>query len=321
MPSTTEAVLLILGVLLIIIALAGNAVKAFEIELPAVTGKGARIALLGLGSFFVVFSLWLLVRDDTAPTPTPTPSAESVAASSPTPNTPAATSTPPTLQSATAIVTPQPTTPAQQPTSAPAGQVIEVGQTVTGRLFGGEVGTWTVRGSSTPLDVILDVGPNGNALILVHDAQNIQTAYVDAQSGPEERLINFFVPDGEVYTILVQNSNNTQVDYELTVVRSPPPSQISIGETVQGELYFNEGVEWIFRDGPAAVNITLNVGPHGNALLILKDPTGAEREYVDVQTGPEERLLSYRIPAAGEYRLVVRNVNNNRTQYTLAVQP
>jgi hypothetical protein len=96
--------------------------------------------------------------------------------------------------------------------------------------------------------------------------------------------------------------------------------RIGIGQTVTGTLYYNEANSWVFADGPATVNIILDVGPFGEALLFLIDPQGVEREYVDAQSGSEERLMFYEIPTAGDYTIAVRNTENTQTDYRLSVE-
>ncbi|HMQ33672.1 MAG TPA: hypothetical protein PKD53_23270, partial [Chloroflexaceae bacterium] len=225
-------------------------------------------------------------------------------------------------------------TAAQAPATAPAagqtpagaaapqpGEAIGPGQTVTGTLIGSEAAMWSVAGGHGPLDLVLDVGPFGDALMIVEDGAGARRDYVDAQSGPEERLVGLEIPAGETYRVTVRNSSNAQVDYSLAVSATPPPRPVALGETVAGELYYNEGATWLFEGGPATIDVTVELGPGGDALLLVFDPGGVRREYVDAQTGPQERLLGYEIPSAGAYRLVVRNTHNTPTSYTLAVGP
>lgn len=87
-----------------------------------------------------------------------------------------------------------------------------------------------------------------------------------------------------------------------------------------GTLFFNEGNEWHFSDGPATINIVLDVGSHGDALLMLFDPDQVQCEYVDAQRGGEERLMNYTIPDDGDYTIFVRNSNNEQADYTLTVE-
>jgi hypothetical protein len=97
-------------------------------------------------------------------------------------------------------------------------------------------------------------------------------------------------------------------------------NHIRLNQTVTGTLYFNEAGVWIFDEGPATITIILDVGPYGEAVLILRDPAGVDREYVDAQSGSEERLVNYTIPTAGEYSILVRNSNNTQVDYTLTVE-
>jgi hypothetical protein len=95
---------------------------------------------------------------------------------------------------------------------------------------------------------------------------------------------------------------------------------IQLNQPVSGTLYYNEAGVWIFSGGPADVTIILDVGPYGEALIILKDPDGVERAYVDAQHGREERLVNFNIPTDGEYTILVRNSLNTQVDYTLIVE-
>jgi hypothetical protein len=98
-------------------------------------------------------------------------------------------------------------------------------------------------------------------------------------------------------------------------------NRIRLNQTVEGTLYFDEAGVWIFSDGPVAVTITLDVTPFGSALIILRDPEGVERAYVDQQS-PQgvTRLVNFTIPTGGDYIILVRNTENEQVNYTLTVQ-
>ena len=51
----------------------------------------------------------------------------------------------------------------------------------------------------------------------MRDPLGVDRAYVDEQSPGIARLVDFFMPTDEDYTILVRNAQNMQVDYTLTV--------------------------------------------------------------------------------------------------------
>ena len=95
---------------------------------------------------------------------------------------------------------------------------------------------------------------------------------------------------------------------------------IQLNQTVTGTLYFDEAGIWIFNDGPATITVILDVGPFGEALIIIRDPDGIDRAYVDSQGGSEERLVNYTIPTDGKYSILVRNSLNTEVNYTLTVE-
>jgi hypothetical protein len=96
---------------------------------------------------------------------------------------------------------------------------------------------------------------------------------------------------------------------------------ISLNQTVTGTLYGPEAVIWTFSEGPATVTIILDVGPFGDALIIVKDPSGVDRAYMDQQKKQGvTQLVNFFIPTEGNYTIWVRNAANEQADYTLTVQ-
>lgn len=110
-------------------------------------------------------------------------------------------------------------------TTPTSGNHIGLNQTVTGTLYYDEAGVWIFSDGPATVTVILDMRPYGSALIILKDPTDVERAYVDEQSPGIARLVNFLIPDSGDYTILVRNTQNSQVDYTLTVqdALTPPP--------------------------------------------------------------------------------------------------
>jgi hypothetical protein len=98
------------------------------------------------------------------------------------------------------------------------------------------------------------------------------------------------------------------------------PHTIGLDQSVTGSLTPNQGHSWLFGDGPATVDVTLDVGPHGDGLIIVLDSHGTERAYVDSNHADgKERLLNFRIPDSGNYTISVYNTNSSSVNYDLTV--
>ena len=110
-------------------------------------------------------------------------------------------------------------------TTPTSGNHIGLNQTVTGTLYYDEAGIWVFSDGPATVTVILDMRPYGSALIILKDPSDVERAYVDEQSPGIARLVNFSIPDSGDYTILVRNTQNSQVNYTLTVqdALTPPP--------------------------------------------------------------------------------------------------
>jgi hypothetical protein len=96
---------------------------------------------------------------------------------------------------------------------------------------------------------------------------------------------------------------------------------ITLNQTVKGTLYGAEAGTWIFSEGPARVTMILDVSPFGSALIIVRDPSGVDRAYMDQQKSPGvTQLVDFFIPTEGDYTILVRNAANEQVDYTLTVQ-
>jgi len=107
---------------------------------------------------------------------------------------------------------------------------------------------------------------------------------------------------------------------ETTVEAGNTENYIGLNQTVTGTLYFDEAGVWFFNEGPAIITVILNVGPFGEALIMLQDTNGVERAYVDSQSGSEERLVNFTIPTNDRYTILVRNTLNIQVDYTLTIE-
>ena len=116
-------------------------------------------------------------------------------------------------------------------------------------------------------------------------------------------------------TTTAQTSNTTGS------TQVPDNKRIRLNQTITGTLYGADAGTWIFNEGPARVTIILDVSPFGSALIIVRDPSGVDRAYMDQQKSPGvTQLVDFFIPTTGDYTILVRNAANEQVDYTLTVQ-
>ncbi len=206
---------------------------------------------------------------------------------------------------------------------------IKLGQTVSveRKPPGMNSDTWLFRDGPATVDIILEGSENVNFLIRIYDKSSlnyddvIPGGYVDFnKSGGGQELTFFEIPDDGNYVIAITGDRNIASTYQLTVVESVP-EQISLNSTVEGSVTGpNPGV-WLFNDGPATINITLEVGPRDRGLLMLFDEFNGQLGYIDTPDADGKlRLENILIPDESNYMIVVRDANNDGTQYTLTVE-
>lgn len=95
---------------------------------------------------------------------------------------------------------------------------------------------------------------------------------------------------------------------------------IALGETVEGELAEAEKHGWIFAEGPALIDITLEPGEEMDAVLEIYNPdneliTSSDEPF----KGSTEELTGVEIPDDGEYTIVIREFFDEPGPYTLTV--
>jgi hypothetical protein len=96
---------------------------------------------------------------------------------------------------------------------------------------------------------------------------------------------------------------------------------IGLDETVSGDMTDEQAHSWVFAQGPATINITLQVSENMDGVLEVYDPEGELLVFGDSGfTGEEERLVNVNIPTDGEYLIVVRDFFGDGGSYTLSVE-
>jgi hypothetical protein len=96
---------------------------------------------------------------------------------------------------------------------------------------------------------------------------------------------------------------------------------IALGESVQASLRADEAHAWIFRDGPARIDIVVQAGADLDAVLELYGPDYELIQRVDRSfAGGEEIAAAVDIPDDEDYTIVVRDFFDEGGDYTLSVR-
>lgn len=95
---------------------------------------------------------------------------------------------------------------------------------------------------------------------------------------------------------------------------------IGLGESVEGDMAQDESHSWVFNDGPAVIDITLQ-GDDLDGVLELYDSNYDLLESMDSTfTGEAEVLFAIDIPDDDDYTIVVRDYFGDPADYTLSVE-
>lgn len=237
-------------------------------------------------------------------------------ASQPIPATPTATFTP---SSPEASPPPELTPPTATPT---AGDVIEPGAAVEGRLTEGQPGAaYTFEGAAGDVVTITLTSDDFDPFLRLRDASGAELATDDDSGGSLNAQIAFFrLPASGVYTILVESYDGRVGAYSLrlspTTIRRIEYTQ-TVSDRLEGE---GQTAGYTFR-GQAGdvVTIRLTSADFDSYLTLSRADTGDKLISDDDSAGQRNALIGpYTLPDTGDYLILVRSYDNTgRGAYTL----
>ncbi len=119
----------------------------------------------------------------------------------------------------------------------------------------------------------------------------------------------------------VDSEDEMEVDTPTIELDAAIQGNIGLGETVEGELGTAEKQGWVFAEGPAIIDVTLQPSAEMDVVLELY---GTNNELISSSdqsfTSDAETLLAIEIPDDGEYTIVVREFFDVAGPYSLTVE-
>lgn len=120
--------------------------------------------------------------------------------------------------------------------------------------------------------------------------------------------------------IVIDDGGDDSSTGELDELGAIRQGSIGLNETVDGNLGEGESHSWVFNEGPAVIDITLQ-GDDLDGVMELYDSNYDLLESMDSTfTGDEEILFAVDIPDDDDYYIVVRDYFGDPADYTLSIE-
>jgi len=217
----------------------------------------------------------------------------------------------------------------------PIGNFYDAGDLVYGAvntetLQGQEAQAWFLQGQAgdhilvrvTPRSANLDL----DVWLLNPAVERIAAADEFAAGEPE--TIELTLNDDGPYIVLVRDFNGEPGEYEIALGAAPAATPetagvLSYGDAVIGAVNPGTAVAWTFSaEAGDVINIALQAGDSsGDLVLQLVGPDGVTAREVDAgPAGGDEAIRAYVVPAAGQWRIVLREFFSGMANYRLSLE-
>ena len=186
------------------------------------------------------------------------------------------------------------------------------------RFYGTEGDVVTIR--AEPASIMMDLA------LSLEDVEGVVLATADDRFIGAEEIGGYELPATDGYNIRVQDYGGSGGSYTLMLELDTGEGEtaggvIVLGETVAGLLAAGQEAVWTF-DGQAdqAIIIILQPSEGRDAVLTLQDAEGEVVVASDSGYRGDEERIEGRLPAAGSYRILVREFYGEPMEYTLTLE-
>ena len=197
-------------------------------------------------------------------------------------------------------------------------------------LQGQEAHAWFLQGKAGD-HILVRVTPRSANLDLdvwLLDAAVERVAAADEFAAGEPETMELTLDADGQYIVLVRDFNGEPGEYEIALGAAPAATpetagMLGYGDAVIGAVQPGTAVAWTFS---AAAGDVINVAAQaadssGDLVLQLVGPDGlTAREVDDSPAGGDEAIRAYVVPAAGQWRVVLREFFNGMANYRLTLE-
>jgi len=196
-------------------------------------------------------------------------------------------------------------------------------------LQGQEAQAWFFQGRAGDhiLVRVTPLGPGLDLDVWLLDANLARVAAVDAFAAGEPETIELTLSADGQYIVLVRDFRGVPGEYEIALGAAPIATPenagaLSYGDIIIGGIRPNTAVAWSFNaQAGDVIDLTATPGESSSDLVLqLQGPDGLTALEVDAASaGAAETVNAFIIPAAGTWRVVLREYFGQAASYRLAL--
>jgi hypothetical protein len=173
----------------------------------------------------------------------------------------------------------------------------------------------------SPLDPVMDLD------IWLLDPELNEVAVKDEFLSGESEKIEQLLPKNGQYLVLVREFFGESGEYEIALNLGGGDDieiagTLSYSQTVEGEFPSGKQAGWLFT-GIQGDIVNVNVStrnPERDLVIVLLDPVGVAAVTVDATlSGLPERLVAFRLPADGQWTILIQEFFNEGSDYELTL--
>ncbi|MEM7112769.1 MAG: serine/threonine-protein kinase [Chloroflexota bacterium] len=198
---------------------------------------------------------------------------------------------------------------------------IELDETGFGDVGPGEEDVWVYTGETAFVTIIVEGEPTNNLILMVFPPDSEEPEYYSdfLPVGRGEQLL-YTLEDG--YQLLVEDTQHVGGPYTITV-EPFEPTPIGLDEEITGEIIGANPEVFVFEDGPADVDVILELSPKDVGVISIYEPEDGSPDdwlyYSDQQDSLGMIVLeNIELPAAAHY-IWIRDVMNDGADFSLTL--
>jgi hypothetical protein len=192
-----------------------------------------------------------------------------------------------------------------------------------------EAHAWFFQGQAGD-HILVRVTPRGPGLdpdVWLLDANLARVAAVDAFAAGEPETIELTLSADGQYVVLVRDFRGEPGEYEIALGAAPIATPenagaLSYGDTIIGGIRPDTAVAWSFNaQAGDVIDLTVTPGESSSDIVLqLRGPDGLTALEVDAASaGAAESVNAFIVPAAGTWRVVLREYFGQTATYRLAL--
>lgn len=192
-----------------------------------------------------------------------------------------------------------------------------------------EAHAWFLQGKAGDLILVrvTPLSPNLDLDIWLLDENVERVAAVDEFAAGEPETIELALNADGQYIVLVRDFNSEPGDYEIALGAAPAATPenagtVSYGDSIIGVVKPGTATAWTFNaQGGDVIDINVQATDSSSDVVVqLQGPDGQTALEIDENSaGGDEAIRAYVVPAAGQWRVILREFFSGTANYRLSI--